>query len=293
VRIVVPQTAGSTVDVFARIIGDKLNAKWKVPVVIDDHPGAGGVIAMELVSKAPADGYTLTLTTEGMITIVPHLERELHYDALTDFTPVTRVASAPYVLVVNPSLPVGSVKDLIALAKAKPGQITYASGGNGTGTHLSGELFRLMANINIVHVPYRGASLGLTDVISGQVQMMFTGLPVALAQVRGGKLKALAVTTRQRSPVLPEVPTVSESGLAGYKVAPWWGVLAPGATPRALIEKLHADIGDVLKLDSLKEQLANQGAEPIGDSPEQFSATVKREYETWGKVVKDAGIRIE
>jgi tripartite-type tricarboxylate transporter receptor subunit TctC len=293
VRIVVPQTAGSTVDVFARLIGDKLNAKWNVPVVIDDRPGAGGVIAMELVAKAPVDGYTLTLTTEGMITIVPHLERELHYGALTDFAPVTRVASAPYVLVVNPSLPVNSVKDLIALAKAKPGQITYASGGNGTGTHLSGELFRLMANISIVHVPYRGASLGLTDVISGQVQMMFTGLPVALAQVRGGKLKALAVTTRQRSPVLPEVPTVSESGLAGYEVAPWWGVLAPGATPRALIEKLYTDVSDVLKLDSLKEQLANQGAEPIGDSPEQFSATIKREYETWGKVVKDAGIRIE
>jgi tripartite-type tricarboxylate transporter receptor subunit TctC len=293
VRMVVPQTPGSTVDVFARLIGQKLNEKWGVPVIIDNRPGAGGVISMEAVSKAPADGYTLTLTTEGMITIAPHLQRDLHYSALTDFAPVTRVASAPYVLVVNTSLPISSVKDLIALAKAKPGQINYASGGNGTGTHLSGELFRLMAHINIVHVPYRGASVGLTDVISGQVQMMFTGLPVALEQVRGGQLKAIAVTTRRRSPVLPEVPTVSESGLAGYEVAPWWGVLAPAATPRAVISKLHADISDVLKLESLKEQLVKQGAEPIGDSPEQFSATLKLEYDNWGKVVKEAGIRVE
>jgi tripartite-type tricarboxylate transporter receptor subunit TctC len=293
VRIVVPQTPGSTVDVFARLIGQKLNEKWGVPVIIDNRPGAGGVISMEMVSKAPADGYTLTLTTEGMITIVPHLQRELHYSALSDFAPVTRVASAPYVLVVNASLPVSSVGDLIALAKAKPGQINYASGGNGTGTHLSGELFRLMAHINIVHVPYRGASVGLTDVISGQVQMMFTGLPVALEQVRGGQLKALAVTTRRRSLVLPDVPTVSESGLAGYEVAPWWGVLAPTATPRAVISKLHADIADILKLDTLKEQLARQGAEPIGDSPDEFFATLKLEYDNWGKVVKEAGIRVE
>ena len=293
VRIVVPQTAGSTVDVFARMIGERLNAKWGVPVIIDNRPGAGGVISMEMVSKAPADGYTLTLTTEGMVTIVPHLQREAHYSALTDFAPVTRVASAPYVLVVNASLPVSSVKDLIALAKTKPGQINYASGGNGTGTHLSGELFRLMANISVVHVPYRGASVGLTDVISGHVQMMFTGVPVALEQVRGGYLKALAVTTRQRSPVLPEVPTISESGLAGYEVAPWWGVLAPAATPRAVISKLQADIDDVLKLESLKKQFVKQGAEPIGDSPEQFFATIKREYDGWGKVVKDAGIRVE
>jgi tripartite-type tricarboxylate transporter receptor subunit TctC len=292
VRMVVPQTPGSTVDVFARLIGAKLNEKWGVPVIIDNRPGAGGVISMEMVSKAPADGYTLTLTTEGMITIVPHLQREPHY-TLTDFAPVTRVASAPYVLVVNASLPVSSVTDLIALAKAKPGQINYASGGNGTGTHLSGELFRLMAHINIVHVPYRGASVGLTDVISGQVQMMFTGVPVALEQVRGGQLKALAVTTRRRSLVLPDVPTASESGLAGYEVAPWWGVLAPTATPRAVISKLHADIADILKVESLKEQLVKQGAEPIGDSPEQFSATLKLEYDNWGRVVKEAGIRVE
>jgi tripartite-type tricarboxylate transporter receptor subunit TctC len=291
--MVVPQTPGSTVDLFARLIGEKLNEKWGVPVIVDDRPGAGGVISMEAVSKAPADGYTLTLTTEGMITIVPHLQRELHYSALTDFAPVTRVASAPYVLVVNSSLPINSVKDLIALAKANPGQINYASGGNGTGTHLSGELFRLMAHISIVHVPYRGASVGLTDVISGQVQMMFTGLPVALEQVRSGQLKALAVTTRRRSPVLPEVPTVSESGLAGFEVAPWWGVLAPAGTPRAVISKLHADIGDVLKLETLKEQFVRQGAEPIGDSPEQFSATVKQEYDSWGKVVNEASIRVE
>jgi tripartite-type tricarboxylate transporter receptor subunit TctC len=293
VRMVVPQTPGSSVDIIARLIGEKLNEKWDVPVFIDNRPGAGGVISMELVSKAPADGYTLTLTTDGMVTIIPHLQRDLPYSALVDFAPVTRVASAPYVLVVNPSLPVSSVKDLITLAKAKPGQINYASGGNGTSTHLSGELFKLMADIDIVHVPYRGGSLGLMDVISGQVQMMFTGIPVALAQLRSGKLKALAVTTLERSPVLPEVPTVSESGLAGYEVAPWWGVLAPATTPPAVIQKLNADIDDVLKLESLKEQFAKQGAEPIGDSPEQFSEKLKLEYDNWGKVVKEAGIHIE
>lgn len=293
VRIVVPQTPGSTVDVFARLVGERLNEKWGVPVLVDNRPGAGGAISMEMVAKAAPDGYTLTLTTEGMLTIVPHLQRELRYNALNDFAPITRVASAPYVLVVNPSLPAASVKELIAFARAKPGQINFASGGNGTGTHLSGELFKTMAHIGIVHVPYKGASLGLTDVIGGQVQMMFTGAPAALAQIRAGKLKALAVTTRRRSPVLPDVPTVSESGLPGFEVAPWWGVLAPAGTPRSVVQKLYTDISEVLKTDALKQQLGKQGAEPIGDTPEQFSASLKAEYDNWGKVVKEARIRIE
>jgi tripartite-type tricarboxylate transporter receptor subunit TctC len=293
VRIVVPQTPGSTVDVFARLVGERLNEKWGVPVPVDNRPGAGGAISMETVAKAAPDGYTLTLTTEGMLTIVPHLQRELRYSALNDFAPITRVASAPYVLVVNPSLPAASVQELIAYARAKPGQINFASGGNGTGTHLSGELFKTMAHIGIVHVPYKGASLGLTDVIGGQVQMMFTGAPAALAQIRAGKLKALAVTTQKRSPVLPDVPTVSESGLPGFEVAPWWGVLAPAGTPRSVVQKLYTDISEVLKTDALKQQLGKQGAEPIGDTPEQFSATLRAEYDNWGKVVKEAGIRIE
>lgn len=293
VRIVVPQTPGSSVDFFARVVSERLNERWNVPVVVDNRPGAGGAISMEIVAKATPDGHTLTLTTEGALAIIPHLYRKPRYDALNDFAPVTRVASAPYVLILNPAVPAKSVKELTALAKAKPGQINFASGGNGTGTHLSGELFKIMAGINIVHVPYKGASLGMIDVMTGQVQMMFTGVPTALAQVRAGRLRALAVTTTKRVQVLPNVPTVSESGLEGYEVAPWWGVLGPVGTPRARIQKLYADIAEVLKQKTLKEQFAGQGAEPIGDTPAQFSIVLKAEFEKWGKVVKDAGVRIE
>lgn len=248
---------------------------------------------MEIVSRATPDGYTLTLTTEGALAIIPHLYENPRYDTLKDFAPVTRVASAPYVLIVNPALPARSVQDLIALAKAKPGQINFASGGKGSGTHLSGELFKLMAGIDIVHVPYKGASLGMTDVMTGQVQMMFTGVPTALAQVRAGRLRALAVTTAKRVQVLPDVPPVAESGLEGYEVSPWWGVLAPVGTPHFVVQKLYGDIAEVLKQDILKRQFAAQGAEPIGDTPAQFATALEAEYEKWGKVVKDAGVRIQ
>jgi len=292
VRIIVPQTPGSSVDFFARVVAERLNEHWGVPVVVDNRPGAGGALSMELASNATADGYTLTLTTEGALAIIPHLHRNVRYDPLKDFMPVTRVASAPYVLIVNPSVPARSVKDLIALAKAKPGEINFASGGNGSGTHLSGELFKLMARINIVHVPYKGASLGMTDVMTGQVQMMFTGVPTALAQVRAGRLRALAVTTTTRVEVLPDVPPVVESGLEGYAVSPWWGVLAPTGTPGGVIKALYGDLAKVLKHDALKRHFAAQGAEPIGDTPAQFARVLKDEYEKWGQVVKDAGVRI-
>lgn len=293
VRVLVPQTPGSSADFFARAVSERLQDKWGVPVVVDNRPGAGGAISLELLKQATPDGHTLTLTTEGALAIIPHLYPNPRYDTLKDFAPVTRVASAPYVLIVHPALPAKSVKELVALAKARPGRINFASGGNGTGTHLSGELFKAMAGINIVHVPYKGASLGMTDVMSGQVQMMFTGVPTALAQVRAGRLRALAVTTTRRTQVLAEVPTVSEGGLAGYEVAPWWGVLAPAGTPRNVIQKLHADVVDVLKQGALAKQFAVQGAEPIGDSPAQFASVLKAEYDKWGKVVKDAGVRAQ
>lgn len=293
VRVIVPQTPGSSVDFFARVVAERLHEKWGVPVVVDNRPGAGGAISMELASKATPDGYTLTLTTEGALAIIPHLYRKPRYNPLKDFVPVTRVAAAPYLLIVNPALPARSVKELIALAKAKPGEINFASGGNGSGTHLSGELFKLMAGINIVHVPYKGASLGMTDVMTGQVQMMFTGVPTALAQVRAGRLRALAVTTTRRVQVLPDVPPVAESGLEGYVISPWWGVLAPVGTPRAVVQRLSSDIAEVLKQDLLKRQFAAQGAEPIGDTPAQFATALKAEHEKWGKVVKETGIRAD
>ena len=293
VRVLVPQTPGSSADFFARAVSERLQDKWGVPVVVDNRPGAGGAISLELLKQATPDGYTLTLTTEGALAIIPHLYPNPRYDTLKDFAPVTRVASAPYVLIVNPAVPAKSVKELVALAKSRPGQINFASGGNGSGTHLSGELFKSMAGINIVHVPYKGASLGMTDVLSGQVQMMFTGVPTALAQVRAGRLRALAVTTTRRTQVLAEVPTVSEGGLAGYEVAPWWGVLAPAGTPRVEIQKLHADVVAILKQNALAKLFAVQGAEPIGDAPAQFAAVLKAEHDKWGKVVRNAGVRAQ
>lgn len=293
VRLVVPQTPGTSADFFARAVGDMLNEKWSVPVVVDNRPGAGGSIAMDVVAKASADGYTLAVTTEGTVAIIPHLYKKLAYDTFSDLSPITRIASAPYVLIVNPSVPAKSVKELIALAKAKPGEINFASGGNGTGTHLSGELFKLLSATNIVHVPYKGASLGLRDVVGGQVQMMFVGLPPALGQITAARLRALGVTTNKRNALLPDVPTVAEGGLPGYEVAPWWGVVAPAQTPPALIARLQADITGVVRTPRYKERLAAHGAEPTADTPAEFRKAIRAEYDRWGSVIKRAGVRIQ
>lgn len=293
VRVIVPQTASSSADFFARLVGEMLSEKWKVPVVIDNRPGAGGGIAMETVVKANADGYTITVTTEGSVAILPHLNKQIAYDTLTDLLPITRVALAPYVIVVHPSLPVKSVKDLIGYAVAKPGQINFASGGNGTGTHLSGELFKIMSGTNIVHVPYKGASLGLTDVIGGHVQMMFVGLPPAIAQIKAGKLLALGVTTLKRNFLIPNVPTVAESGLPKFEVAPWWGVLVPARTPLGIAEKLNADISEVVRSSGYRRRLEDQGAEPMVDAISEFKKLVKEDYDKWGNVVRSAGVRVQ
>lgn len=293
VRVIVPQTAGSSADFFARALGEMLSEKWSVPVVVDNRPGAGGSIAMELVAKATADGYTLAVTTEGTLAIIPHLYRRLAYDTFSDLSPITRIASAPYILVINPAVPAKSVKELITLAKAKPGAINFASGGNGTGTHLSGELFKLLSGTDLVHVPYKGASLGLTDVIGGQVQMMFVGLPPALGQVKARRLRALGVTTNKRSALLPDVPTIAEGGLSEYEVAPWWGVVAPAQTPRELIDKVLAAVDDIVRTPAYRQRLAAQGAEPTSDTPAEFRKAIKSEYERWGGVIKRAAVRLQ
>lgn len=293
VRLVVPQTAGSSADFFARVVGEMLSEKWAVSVVVDNRPGAGGSIAMDVVAKATPDSYTLAVTTEGTVAIIPHLYKTLAYDTFSDLSPVTRIALAPYILIVNPSVPAKSVKQLIALAKARPGAINFASGGNGTGTHLSGELFKLLSASNIVHVPYKGASLGLTDVVGGQVQMMFVGLPPALGPIKAGRVRALGVTTSKRNALLPDVPTVAEGGLPEYEVAPWWGVVAPARTPAALIAKVQADVTEVVRTPGYKQRLAAHGAEPIADTPAQFRKVIKAEYERWGDVIKRAGVRIQ
>jgi tripartite-type tricarboxylate transporter receptor subunit TctC len=293
VRVIVPQTAGSSADFFARLVGEMLSEKWKVPVVIDNRPGAGGSIAMESLARANADGYTITVTTEGSVAILPHLYSKLKYDTMTDLAPVTRVAAAPYILVVNPSLQAKSVKELIAYAKANPGEINFGSGGNGTGTHLSGELFRIMSRTDMVHVPYKGASLALTDVIGGQVHMMFVGLPPAVGHIKAGKLRALGVTTRKRNFLVPDVPTVAESGLPGYEVEPWWGVLVPAQTPADIVRKLNADISEVVRSAGYKQRLASQGAEPVADTATEFRKVIKTEYDKWGKVIRSAGVKVQ
>lgn len=293
IRIVVPQTAGSSTDFFARAIGEGLHERLRVPIVVDNRPGAGGRIGLEIVATAAPDGYTLTLTTEGSLTIAPHLYHGLPYDPLKDFAPVTRVAAAPYVLVVNSSVPAKSVKELIALAKAKPGSINFGSGGNGTGTHLSGELFKLMADVGIVHVPYKGGSPALTDTVGGRVQMLFVGLPPALPQIYAGRLRPLGVTTRVRSSLLPNVPTVSEGGLAGYEVEPWWGIFAPTGMSRLRLSKLYTEIAENLKQPGFREKLASHGAEALGDSPAQVQSVVKAGFDKWAKVIKSANVHLD
>jgi tripartite-type tricarboxylate transporter receptor subunit TctC len=293
IRIVVPQTPGSSTDFFARLVGEGLHERLRVPVVVDNRPGAGGRIGLEIVSGSEADGYTLTVTTEGSLTIAPHLYRSLPYDTLKDFAPITRVATAPYVLVVSPGVPVGTVAELIALAKAKPGTINFASGGNGTGTHLSGELFKLTANIDIVHVPYKGGSPALRDTIGGRIHMLFVGLPPSISHIQAGRLRALGVTTRNRSALLMDVPTVAESGLPGFRVEPWWGIFAPAAVPRPRVNKIYSEAVAVLKDPDLRRKLASHGAVALGDAPEEVRSVVIEGYEKWGDVVKKSKVRIQ
>lgn len=278
---------------MARLVGQKLTDAWQKNVVVDNRPAAGGITALELAAKAPPDGHTLLLSTEGALTINPGLYRKLPYDPVRDFSPVSRVGYAPYVLVVNPLISARSVKELIALAAARPGTINFGSGGNGTGTHLTGELFKTAADIRIVHVPYKGAPPALTDVISGQVQMMFGGLPLVRTQISAGRVRALAVTTRQRAPALPDVPALAEAGLPDFVVSPWWGILAPVGTPQPILEKLHREVVRSLALPDVKEAFAQHGAVAIGDSPAEFGAAIKVEIEKWTKVIRDAGIRVE
>jgi tripartite-type tricarboxylate transporter receptor subunit TctC len=292
IRLVVPSAAGGSTDTVARLIGNALSANLGVPVVIDDRPGAGGNIAAEIVAAAPPDGYTL-LIPYGGFAINPTLYKKLPFDPIKDFAPVIQICTVTGILVVIPSLPVNSVKELIALAKAKPGQLNFASAGSGTVTQLAGELFKTMAGVDIVHVPYRGSSLALTDLLGGQVQMMFANIPGTLQHVETGRLRILAVNSATRSPLLPNVPTVAESGLPGYEASTWFGVLAPAATPKETVAKLNTEIARVLGSKDIEAALKSDGAVPVGGSPEQFGTFVRAEIEKWGKVVRASGARAD
>jgi tripartite-type tricarboxylate transporter receptor subunit TctC len=293
IRLVVPFPPGGTTDILARDVGQRLTEALGQPVVIDNRPGAAGNIGSEIVAKSTPDGYTLLMCTVSSHAINPSLYSKLPYDHIKDFAPVVLVARVPNVLEVNPSVPVYTVTDLIKLAKEKPGQLNFASSGSGTSIHLSGELFKTMAGVNMVHVPYKGSAPAVTDLVGGQVHLMFDNLPSSLQQIKGGKLRAIAVTSAQRSPALPDIPTIAESGLPGFEATSWFGVLAPAGTPAAIVNRLNAEVDKWLQSDSGKAQLLEQGALPAGGTPEEFAAYIRAETEKWAKVVKVSGAKVD
>jgi tripartite-type tricarboxylate transporter receptor subunit TctC len=291
IRMIVSSAPGSGPDIMARAVGQKLTETLGQPVIVDDKPGAGGIIGTEAAAKSPPDGYTLIMSNAGALTVNASLYAKLPYDPIRDFAPVTLVSIAPNILIVPLTLPVRSVKDLIALAKARPGELTFSSGGNGSTAHLSGEMFKTMARIDIVHVPFRGAPAGVVGVISGEVAMGFPNIPPALPHVRSGKLKALAVTTAKRSGAVPDLPTVAEAGLPGYEATAWFGVLAPAKTPPQIIARLNGVIVKSLQGREMLERLAAEGTEPVGSTPEQFAQIIKNDITKWAQVIKQSGAK--
>jgi tripartite-type tricarboxylate transporter receptor subunit TctC len=292
IRFVIPVPPGGGVDIITRAIGQKLSDSVGVPVVAENKPGASAVIGTELVAKSPPDGYTILMAYSAHI-INPLLTKNVPYDPIADFTPIVYVGEIPLILVVNPSLPVGSVQELIALARAKPGQLQFASGGAGAGAHLSGSLLNYLAKLDLTHIPYKGNAPALTDVIGGHVPIMFDTITTALPYVKEGKLKPLAVTGAKRSSLAPELPTMIEAGLPGFEVSAWYAVLAPAHTPPDVVARLNADINKVLGDGELRQRFAAQGIEPAGGTPEQLASFLATERERWTKVVAATGMKAD
>jgi len=279
-------------DVLARIVGQKLTDAWGQQVLVDQRPGAGGIIAADSVAKSPADGYTLLLST-GTYTTIPSLYSKVPYNFERDFAPVTLLAQLPFLLVAHPSVPAKNVQELVRLARARPGQLNYASSGNGTTAHLAGEMLKNMARIDIVHVPYKGTVPGVIDLVAGQVHIMFAIIQSSLPYVKAGRLKALAVSSPKRSSSAPEVPTISESGVPGYEFISWNGVHVPAATPRAIAGKLNMELLRIIALPDVKEKMFSLGMDVAGGTPEEFGTLVKSDIAKWAKVIRDAGIKAE
>ncbi|HYH43847.1 MAG TPA: tripartite tricarboxylate transporter substrate binding protein [Burkholderiales bacterium] len=292
VRIIVPSSPGGGTDILARPLAAQLTERWRQQVIVDNRPGAGQMIGIALVAKAPPDGYTLVMASTPLA-INTVLYKKVPYDPIRDFAPITQVAAMPNLLVTHPSLPVRNVKQLIALAKSRPGELAYASSGIGTGPHLSMELFNYMAGIKLQHVPYKGTGPALTDTISGHVQLLMSTLLPPLPHLKTGRMRALAVTSVKRVPSLPDVPTVTESGVPGYEMIGWYGIVAPVGTPPAIVTKLHTDIAAVLLAPETRERLAAEGGEAVASKPEEFGAFIKSEIEKFGKVVKAAKIPMQ
>jgi tripartite-type tricarboxylate transporter receptor subunit TctC len=293
IRLIVPFAAGGGNDNVARLVGRRLADGLGQPVVVDNRPGAGGVVGAELAAKSAPDGYTLFLGGVGSHAINPNLHDKLPYDPIKDFAPVALLAQAPLVLVVHPSVPAKSVAELTAYARAHPGKLNFASNGNGSSSQLAAVMFDSMAGVEMVHVPYKGLSPALADLLSGQVQLMFSSVVAILPHVKAGKLRGLAVTGAKRLASLPELPTIAESGLPGYEASSWYGILAPAGTPRDIVMKLNAELAKALEQPEVRNSLLAEGAEPVGGSPEAFAAHIRAEKERLGKLIRDAKIRLE
>jgi tripartite-type tricarboxylate transporter receptor subunit TctC len=293
IRLVVPFPAGGSLDVVARAIGQKLTEAWGQPVVIDNRPGAGGNIGADLVAKSAPDGYTILEGALSTHAVNVSLYAKMPYDPIKDFAPITLVAVTPNVLVLNASYPVNSVPELLAYARANPGKLSFGSGSNGSAGHLAGELFKTEAGVDMVHIPYKGGAPALQALLAGDTQLMFDNLANSAAQIKAGKLKALAVTTAKRSSLMPELPTLSETGLPGFDIYTWWGFMAPAGTPKEIIAKWNAEVTRILNSPEMKAFFAQQGAEPAPDSPEQFAALIRSEISKYAKIVKQSGAKVD
>ncbi len=293
IRVIVPVPAGGTPDVVARMVAPGLSSLLGQQLVIDNRGGAGGLIGAELAAKAVPDGYTLFFSSPGSLTILPHLQKQVAYDALKDFAPVSLVSIGPFLLITHPSVPAKTVKELIALARLEPGKLNYASAGSGAANHLAMELFKSMAGVNITHVPYKGAPQAVTDLIGGYVNLMFNSIPPVLQHIKAGRLRLLGVASARRSPQLPDVPTISEAGVPGYEAITWFGLLAPAKTPRQIVARLNAALVKVVHSPEMKSQLELLGYDPVGGSPQEFAAFIRAESEKYAKVVKLSGAKVD
>jgi tripartite-type tricarboxylate transporter receptor subunit TctC len=290
VRLIVSSSPGSGVDIVGRIVAQRMSEILSAPIVVDNRAGAGGTLGVQLVARSPADGYTLLMVAPSF-TISASYERDLPYDVIRDFAPVGQATTGHYIVVVHPSLPVFSLKELIALAKARPGQLNFGSGGNGNSSHLAVEYFRSMTKLDIVHVPYKGSGPAITDLVAGQIQLMFANLTAAVPHVKTSRLRALAVTGEKRAAALPDLRTVVEAGVPGYVVTNWFGVAAPGRTPPEIIAKLGAALNAAMRDPGMRERLAGEGAEPAPSAPAEFGKLIAREVAIWAKVVKSSGLQ--
>ena len=292
IRIVVPFAPGGGADIIARVIGQKMSETWGQQVIVDNRAGASGNIGAEIVAKSPADGYTLLMASSALA-INPSVYKSVPYDAVKDFAPITQPGLLPNILVVHPSLPARSVKDLVALAKSKPGQLSYASAGAGTGTHLAAEMFKLMAGVDLVHVPYKGGGALISDLLSGQVPLTFATLPSVMPYIKAERVRPLAVTTTQRWPGLPQVPTMMESGYKDFEISTWIGLLAPAGTPKEIVARLHGEVARIIRLPEVQERFRDLGIQPVGDTPEHYQQYIRNELAKYAKLARQSGARAD